>query len=116
MKKPALTIAALLISTTFVHAEEYMFLKCSDVLDQPNWAAHVVGWLNLENRTGQSQKMDFMTANREAMNLTRTCLETPDSQLWQAVNWTFGDLDDENQIVSLPAPKTSNEIVSSLKH
>ena len=112
MLKRTLICAAAVMCLSSARADEYMRMLCSDLADEPNWAAHIVGWLNLQNRDLVTQNIDFRKASEQALSLQKTCTMMPDLALHQAVTMTFREIEDEGAIGGMP--QTSLDIVSSI--
>ena len=112
MLKRTLICTVFVMCVSSAHAMEYMNIRCSDLADEPNWAAHVVGWLNLQNRDQVTQNIDFRKASEQALSLQRTCTAMPDLALHQAVTMSFSEIEDEG--LAGPAAVYTYDVVGSI--
>jgi hypothetical protein len=93
MLKRIILGAGLVLAATGAEAANYGELKCADLAQYPNWSAHVVGWLNLDNPESNGREMNFVRALKNAGSLRRTCENFPGLWLHDAVALTFPQLD-----------------------
>ena len=95
MLKLSVMIASLSSIIFPCHAEEYMFLKCSSLLESPARASVIVGWADLQNRNQATQNFDFDLYQRQADALLASCRQTPDLPVRKALVETFREVGDE---------------------
>ena len=78
-----------------VQAEEFMFMRCSEIVDHPERSSVIVGWANLQNRDGTTQTFDFNLYAQQADALLESCRLTPDLPLRTALGETFSVVGDD---------------------
>jgi hypothetical protein len=94
MLKTLAILMPVLLAPVTSQAGTFYDSHCSDLKGDPVRAAHVVGWLNLQNRDGLTDTMDFLASARDTQKLIATCAEYPEMPLhWAATS--FEQIDNE---------------------
>ena len=94
-----------------VAARDSKFLTCNDILQRPQSAALVIGWLNLQNLDGVGQNFDFEKADADRAALERTCTLSPNLPLYRAVTSTFEEVD----LDGIQAPTDNTNVASTAR-
>lgn len=109
MMKRALALIPILLAPWAAQAADFSGATCRDLKGDPVRAAHVVGWLNLQNRDGTTERMDFEAADRDVKKLMATCAAAPDMLLHWAVT-AFQQIDNEGTRTILLDPTPTARI------